>query len=73
MFVITAATGALGRLAVEALLERVPADQIRATGRRLEALDDLAARGVDVRRADYADPTSLSAAFNGALSEVGSA
>ncbi|HEY2221778.1 NAD(P)H-binding protein [Actinomycetospora sp.] len=66
MYVVTGATGALGRLAVEALLERVPADQVRATGRRIEALDDLAARGVDVRRADYGDPASLATAFAGA-------
>jgi NAD(P)H dehydrogenase (quinone) len=66
VYVVTGATGALGRLAVEALLERVPADQVRATGRRVEALDDLAARGVDVRRADYDDPASLAAAFDGA-------
>jgi NAD(P)H dehydrogenase (quinone) len=66
VYVVTGATGALGRLAVEALLERVPADQVRATGRRIEALDDLAARGVDVRRADYGDPASLATAFAGA-------
>ncbi len=66
MYVITGATGALGRLAVESLLERVPAEQVRATGRRVEVLDDLAARGVDVRRADYTDPASLREAFAGA-------
>ena len=66
MYVVTGATGALGRLAVEALLDRVPADQVRATGRRVETLDDLAVRGVDVRRADYDDPASLAAAFEGA-------
>lgn len=66
MFVITGATGELGRLVVESLLERVPADQVRATGRRVEALEDLAARGVDVRHADYTDPASLRTAFEGA-------
>ncbi|GAA4787180.1 SDR family oxidoreductase [Actinomycetospora chlora] len=66
MYVVTGATGALGRLAVDALLERVPADEVRATGRRVETLDDLAARGVDVRRADYDDPATLTAAFAGA-------
>ncbi|GAA4844143.1 SDR family oxidoreductase [Actinomycetospora corticicola] len=66
MYVITGATGALGRLAVESLLERVPAEQVRATGRRVGTLDDLAARGVDVRRADYTDPASLAEAFAGA-------
>ena len=65
--VVTGATGHLGRLTVEALLRRgVPADQIVATGRQVDKLDDLAARGVQVRRADYTDPTSLRAAFTGA-------
>jgi len=64
--VVTGATGHLGRLAVEALLKRgVPAEQIVATGRRIEALADLQDRGVTVRRADYADPDSLRAAFAG--------
>jgi NAD(P)H dehydrogenase (quinone) len=66
VYVVTGATGSLGRLVVEALLERVPADQVRATGRRVEVLDDLAVRGVDVRRADYDDPASLAAAFEDA-------
>jgi NAD(P)H dehydrogenase (quinone) len=65
--VVTGATGQLGRLAVEALLERgVPAEQIVATGRRVETLSDLQERGVTVRRADYTDPESLRAAFAGA-------
>ncbi len=65
--VVTGATGHLGRLTVEALLRRgVPADQIVATGRKIEALSDLAARGVTVKRADYTDPASLADAFAGA-------
>ena len=65
--VVTGATGHLGRLAVEALLARgMPADQIVATGRRIEALADLHDRGVTVRRADYDAPESLRAAFAGA-------
>ena len=65
--VVTGATGHLGRLTVEALLARgVPADRIVATGRRVEALDDLAARGVAVRHADYTELASLRAAFAGA-------
>ena len=65
--VVTGATGNLGRLTVEALLRRgVPADQIVATGRHVDKLDDLAARGVTVRRADYTDPASLRQAFEGA-------
>lgn len=65
--VVTGATGHLGRLVVEALLERgVPAGRIVATGRRTETLADLAERGVVVRRADFDDPASLREAFAGA-------
>ncbi|GAA3656927.1 SDR family oxidoreductase [Nocardioides ginsengisoli] len=65
--VVTGATGQLGRLVVESLLTRgVPAEQIVATGRDLARLDDLAARGVVVRRADFDDRASLDAAFAGA-------
>jgi NAD(P)H dehydrogenase (quinone) len=65
--VITGATGNLGRLVVEALLNRgVPAEQIIATGRRTEVLTDLAERGVVVRHADLDDEASLRAAFDGA-------
>ncbi len=65
--VVTGATGQLGRLVVEALLDRgVPAERIVATGRRTEALADLQDRGVTVRRADYTDPDSLRTAFAGA-------
>ena len=65
--VVTGATGHLGRLAVESLLERgIPAEQITATGRRTETLADLEEKGVKVRRADYTDPASLSEAFAGA-------
>jgi NAD(P)H dehydrogenase (quinone) len=65
--VVTGATGHLGRLTVESLLARgVPAGQIVATGRRVETLADLQDRGVTVRRADFSDPASLRAAFDGA-------
>jgi NAD(P)H dehydrogenase (quinone) len=65
--VVTGATGHLGRLAVESLLERgVPAADITATGRSVEPLADLAARGVRVAVADFHDPASLDAAFAGA-------
>ena len=65
--VVTGATGHLGRLVVEALLDRgVPGGQMVATGRRTEPLADLAERGVVVRRADFDDPASLREAFTGA-------
>lgn len=65
--VVTGATGHLGRLAVESLLARgVPAAEITATGRTVEPLADLAARGVRVAVADFHDPATLDAAFAGA-------
>jgi NAD(P)H dehydrogenase (quinone) len=65
--VITGATGHLGRLVVENLLDRgVPAGQIVAGGRSLDRLAPLAERGVQVRRIDYADAGSLTAALDGA-------
>jgi NAD(P)H dehydrogenase (quinone) len=65
--VVTGVSGQLGRLALEALLRRaVPAADIVATGRDVAGLKDLAERGVVVRRADFADPDSLAAAFAGA-------
>lgn len=65
--VITGATGQLGRLVVEALLERnVPADQIVAAGRNTARLADFADRGVQIRPIDFDDPESLRKAFAGA-------
>ncbi|MFE9256351.1 NAD(P)H-binding protein [Streptomyces sp. NPDC006879] len=61
--VVTGATGALGRLVIEELLQRVPAEQVSAVARDASRAADLAARGVEVRIADYEDPTSLSRAF----------
>lgn len=66
-FVITGATGQLGRLVVESLLAKgVPADQVVALGRDEERLAGLAALGVTTRRVDYADAAALAAALDGA-------
>lgn len=65
--VVTGATGHLGRLVVESLLERgLPAEEITATGRDTAKLADLAERGVSTTRADFDDPATLRAAFAGA-------
>ena len=65
--VVTGATGQLGRLVVEQLLELgVTPDQVVAGTRRPEALADLADRGVRVALVDFDDPASLAAAFAGA-------
>jgi NAD(P)H dehydrogenase (quinone) len=66
-YVITGATGHLGRLAVQELLRRgVPAGDITATGLDITKVKDLADRGVRVLAIDYDDPASLDAAFRGA-------
>jgi NAD(P)H dehydrogenase (quinone) len=63
---VTGASGHLGRLVVNSLLERgVGAGDVVALARTPEAVADLAARGVEVRRADYDDRASLDAAFAG--------
>ncbi|MCY9783335.1 SDR family oxidoreductase [Nocardiopsis sp. EMB25] len=65
--VITGATGHLGRLVVEELLDRGHgADGIIAAGRDTDRLSALAERGVRTARIDFEDPASLKAAFEGA-------
>jgi NAD(P)H dehydrogenase (quinone) len=66
MIVITGATGQLGRLVIEALIQKVPASQIVATARNLEKAKDLSDRGIEVRMADYNQPETLLPAFKGA-------
>jgi NAD(P)H dehydrogenase (quinone) len=63
---VTAATGHLGRLTIQALLDRsVPASEIVAAVRSPEKAADLTGRGVQVREADYTKPDTLAAAFVG--------
>ena len=65
--VVTGATGQLGRLVVENLLQRgIPARDITAAGRDTTKIKDLADRGVRVRAIDYDDPATLDDAFRGA-------
>ncbi|WP_374599964.1 SDR family oxidoreductase [Niveibacterium sp.] len=67
MIVVTGASGQLGRLVINSLLARkVPAAQIVAAVRNPARAADLAALGVQVRAADYTQPATLDAAFNGA-------
>ena len=61
--VVTAATGHLGQLVIDELLQRVPADQVVAVARNAEKAASLADRGVEIRIADYNDPAALAAAF----------
>lgn len=63
--VITGATGHLGRLVVEQLLDTgVPAADIAAVVRDKEKAADIAARGVELRVADYSAPETLTDAFH---------
>ncbi len=66
MIVVTGATGKLGGHVIQSLLEKVPASEIIATVRNKEKASHLTALGVQVRKADYADPATLTAAFAGA-------
>jgi NAD(P)H dehydrogenase (quinone) len=61
---VTGASGQLGRRVVELLLEAGAGD-IVAASRDPSKLADLAARGVETRRADFDDPASLTQAFAG--------
>ncbi len=63
MIVVTGATGKLGRHVVELLLERLPATEIAVAVRNPKKASDLAARGVQVRFADYNRPETLAGAF----------
>jgi NAD(P)H dehydrogenase (quinone) len=64
--VITGAGGHLGRRAAELLLEQADASDVVLLTRNPDSLADFAARGASVRRADFADPSSLGDAFAGA-------
>lgn len=66
MLIVTGATGKLGRLVVERLLRRVPADRVGVSVRDPAKAADLASRGVRVRQGDFSDPDSLRGAFEGA-------
>lgn len=66
MIVITGASGQLGRLVIARLLETVPASQIIAAVRDPKKVADLAAKGVQVRQADYSQPATLDGAFKDA-------
>jgi NAD(P)H dehydrogenase (quinone) len=63
--VITGASGHLGRLTAELVLDHVPASEVILTTRRPEALSDLAERGAKVRPADFDRPETLAEAFAG--------
>ena len=68
MYLVTGASGHLGQLVINNLLEthKIPASKIIATTRKPETLAALKAKGVDVRAADFDDTANLVKAFKGA-------
>lgn len=65
MLIVAGASGHLGRGVAEELLARTAPGGVRLLSRTPDALSDLAARGADVRFADFDDPASLPAALAG--------
>ena len=68
MYLVTGASGHLGQLVISNLLEthKIPASKIIATTRDPKKLANLAAKGVNVRAADFDDTANLVEAFKGA-------
>lgn len=62
---ITGATGMLGVKVVQALLERVPTEQLAVSVRDLAKVERFKEQRIEIRQADYEDPASLEAAFTG--------
>jgi NAD(P)H dehydrogenase (quinone) len=63
MIVVTGASGKLGHLVIEGLLQKVPAGEIVAAARHPDRAKDIAPHGVQVRQADYDQPDTLDKAF----------
>jgi NAD(P)H dehydrogenase (quinone) len=61
--IVTGATGKLGRLVVEQLLEKVPAEQVTAVVRSAGKAADLAERGARIAVADYNAPETFDGLF----------
>ena len=66
MIAVTGATGHLGRLVIDGLLQTLPASEIIAVVRTPAKAADLAALGVQVREGDYTKPETLRPALAGA-------
>ncbi|MGC6159891.1 SDR family oxidoreductase [Enterobacter ludwigii] len=65
MIAITGATGQLGQLVIEQLLNTVPANQIVAIVRNPAKAEALRQQGITVRQGDYADESTMTSALNG--------
>lgn len=65
MIAVTGANGHLGKLVIEGLIERVPANQMIAAVRTPERASRFERLGVQVRTADYSRPETLSTSLRG--------
>ena len=65
MIAITGATGQLGQLVIQHLLNKTTADQIIALVRSPEKADDLKKLGIEIRQADYTKPETFTTALQG--------
>ncbi|MDZ5702797.1 SDR family oxidoreductase [Enterobacter ludwigii] len=65
MIAITGATGQLGQLVIEQLLNTVPANQIVAIARNPAKAEALSQQGITVRQGDYADESTMTSALKG--------
>ncbi|HFK5775712.1 TPA: SDR family oxidoreductase [Enterobacter ludwigii] len=65
MIAITGATGQLGQLVIEQLLNTVPANQIVAIVRNPAKAEALRQQGITVRQGDYADESTMTSALKG--------
>ena len=65
MILVTGATGHLGRLVLDELLQHLPANQLAAGARSPERLADLQAMGVDIRPLNYNEPETLEIVLKG--------
>jgi NAD(P)H dehydrogenase (quinone) len=63
--IVTGASGHLGRLAAETLLDAVGGSELILLSRTPDALASFKRRGVRVRYGDFSKPESLAAAFDG--------
>ncbi|MHC5106679.1 SDR family oxidoreductase [Enterobacter ludwigii] len=65
MIAITGATGQLGQIVIEQLLNTVPANQIVAIVRNPAKAEALSQQGITVRQGDYADESTMTSALKG--------
>ena len=64
-YVISGASGSLGRKITEQLMEKIPAENLSVSTRTPNNLDALRQRGVAVHAADYNNPVALERAYAG--------